>query len=160
MNPPEIIMQLPGMSQDASNAYLCEFVAQRIDCPDIESGDDFGPCLCVGVAFGGRLIGGVVYYRWKKATGVLCAASAFDSPFWATRDAIHQLLAVAFDQIGANRLEIQQPRSPYHDRALRMAKRMGFISEGINKDAFGPGYCGVTLRMLRCEYLRRPWERR
>ena len=121
-------------------------VAAGIDPPD------FGPFHAIGVLVGGEIIAGIVFHDWRPWSGVMEITMAADSPRWATRGTIRELLAYPFIAAGANKVRTATPHT--NERAIRFNKGIGFKQEGTLAEEFGPGRHAVMCRMLRKDYFR------
>lgn len=139
-----------------ADEFVAEYVAANIDVPAIDHAPDFGPLACaVGIVHGGNLVGGWVYHTPCDAYGAVQLSVFAATPMWARRDTIVDLLDIAFAKY--NRVYAFIGHT--NERALKCAKHIGFITEGIGKDGFGPGRHAVAVRMVRREFegLRRKW---
>lgn len=116
-------------------------------------GSSFGPCSAIGVegSNGGQLAG-VVYHDYQPAFATIQLSIAAESPRWATKSIVTQILSYPFDQLAVRKVWAAVPHT--NDRALRLIKGLGFVQEGVLKHHFGPSHA-VMWRLLKEDYRRR-----
>ena len=132
------------------DAAVAKWVAARI--PFVaERG--FGPCKAIGiVGSGGRELAGVVWHDWQPEFKTIAFSLAADSPRWATRRLVCALLMYPFEDCGAFKLWTATPHR--NERALKMAKGLGFIREAVLAHHFGKNNHAVINRMFVDDYRR------
>jgi RimJ/RimL family protein N-acetyltransferase len=103
------------------NEVVARFVARHID--DCERAD-FGGCTAIGVADGGRLVGGFVFHNYNPVAGVMEVSFAGTHGRWLTRPVLYAAFSYVFDQLGC---QLAVSRSPAGLKtALRIASAYGF----------------------------------
>lgn len=122
----------------------------------------FGPCRAVGVATGAtahdRLLAVVVFHSFQPTTKTVQISCAAVSPMWARREAIRELLRIAFEDFDCNMVWMAIPHT--NERAIRFNKSdrgMGMKMAGPLRHMFGPGVHAVHMSMTRNEWARR-WK--
>lgn len=73
-----------------------DFVVKNLD--DCQRG--FGPSKAIGFADDTGLKAGVVYHNWSPETQVIELSAASTTRKWLTKDALRQIFAYPFDQLG------------------------------------------------------------
>lgn len=123
--------------------------------PHVGSVDRFGPFTAIGVAEndspGARLFGVMVFhnyhpeYQWCEISG------AANSPKWASKQTLRQLLGYPFYQLGCYLVQTVTPHTD--ERTIGLNRAMGFKQDGILCHRFGRGVHAVvcTLRVGRYE---------
>lgn len=128
---------------------VAEWVARRIEVMD--SGDEFGPCVAIGVADGNRPVAGCVYNLYQPRYRTMQASIAATTPRWAQRGIIRALLHYPFEQQQVRKLWACIAAN--NERALRFNKGIGFTQEAILARHFGNTNAIVT-RMFWKDYKR------
>lgn len=111
---------------------------------------DFGACTALGVMDNGRLIAGVVYHDWQPGYRTIQVSCAADSPKWARRGIISEILDYPFRQLGVNR--ITSITSADNHRTRRFLEGVGMTLEGICIEGFGDNDAAIY------RLLKREWE--
>ena len=127
--------------------FVRGWVRERIE---VMRGAEFGPSTALGVMDGKRLIAGVVFHDWQpwfKSIQVSCAA---ESPKWARRGILAEILAYPYSQLGVKR--IVSITAADDDRTRRFLEGIGMTLEGIGVEAFGEKDA-ASYRLLK-----RDWE--
>jgi len=89
----------------------------------------------IGIADGsGALVAVAGYYNYSERYRSIEMAFATETPKWATRGAVHALLAYPFVQCGCARATLIIPSR--NKRARRFVERLGFVLEGKARQAF------------------------
>jgi Acetyltransferases, including N-acetylases of ribosomal proteins len=132
---------------DDSDA-VASWVLARL--PDVHG---FGQCVALGVADkNGTLLMGIVFSDYQPQWGTMQLSIAADSPRWAHKGIIKQLLAYPFEQAGVQKLWAAHEHT--NVRAQRLSKGLGFKHEGTLAQHFGPRKHAVISRMFREDYQR------
>jgi RimJ/RimL family protein N-acetyltransferase len=114
-------------------------------------GASFGPCSAIGVAgVSGAPLAGVVFHDYQPAFATIQLSFAADSPRWATRGMVKQLLSYPFEQLAVRKVWAAVPHT--HDRALKLIKGLGFVQEAVLKHHFGNRTHAVMWRLLKEDY--------
>ncbi len=137
--------------------YIAEWVALRSPYAGINRGADWGKCSGVGIEVDGKLEAGVIYNNWNPIYGTIDLAIAADSPRWATRGHVREVLAVAFDRLGCQRATALVGQK--NERAEKLVRGLGFKREGCARRAFGDQHA-LIFGMLKHEYEARYVKRR
>ncbi len=130
-----------------NDAFIMEWVRSR--APHASKGWD--KYAAIGIADGGRLIGGVVYHDYHGHC--ISASIATESPKWATKHNLRILFAYPFVQLGCKRLGALTGES--NKKAQDMLERLGFTAEGLIRYGF-PDEHSVSYGMLanECKWIR------
>ena len=128
---------------------VAAWVADRVEQVDVS---DFLPCAAIGVATGGRLLAGVVFHDYQSKFDTMQLSMAADSPLWARREIIHQLLSYPFRQLGVHKVWTAIPLEG--EAALKVNKHIGFKREAVLGHHLGPGKHCVMMRMLEPDFKR------
>lgn len=125
------------------DAAIAEWVAERTDIRE------FGPCVAIGVSdrWNTRLLAGVVYNCFFPEYGTMQVTIAADSPMWARRDNIKELLSYPFLQAGAYKLWAATPVD--NKAALDVNSHLGFTREAVLAHHFGKNRHAVISRLLK-----------
>jgi RimJ/RimL family protein N-acetyltransferase len=140
---------LVGAVQFGNDAAVVDMVRSRI--PHMRD-KSFGPCAALGVVRGGVLLGGVVFHNYQ---GFCVEVSwAFDSPRWASRDALRTLFSYPFGQLNCVRLTSLAPRS--NKKSRKAVVQLGFKLEGVHPKAFDGVQDAMSYGMLRsdCRWIK------
>jgi RimJ/RimL family protein N-acetyltransferase len=111
---------------------------------------DFGPCEAIAVMNGEYIIAGVVYHDYQPTCASIQLSMAAESPMWARREIIAQLLDYPFNQLSVNRVWTATPID--NEKALKVNRHIGFKREAVLHSAFGKKRHGVIMRMLKPDY--------
>lgn len=128
---------------------VAEWVARRID--EMDSGDEFGPCVAIGVAEGTTPIAGVVYHMYSRRWDTMQISVAAMTPRWAQKGIIYALLSYPFDQQGVRKLWSCINSS--NERALRFNRGLGFKPEATMARQYGNNHAIIT-RMYDTDFRR------
>ena len=123
----------------------------RSKIPDM-AGDDFGPCVAIGMASddGKKLWGGIVYHSYSPGLGLAMFTLASIHPRWAPRETIRRLLAVPFRQYNVRKLSAAIACD--NERSLKLARGLGFKMEARLRHQFGDKRHGEVWSMMRTEF--------
>lgn len=132
------------------DADVAEWVAHRI--PHV-NGIGFGACKAIGVVSQqGQLMAGVVFHDYQPTCGTIQLSCAAETPRWASRNIVREILAYPFVQVGLNKIWTATPHE--NERAIKFNKGIGFRPEATLRHQFGPKRHAVICSMLRHEYVR------
>jgi RimJ/RimL family protein N-acetyltransferase len=126
--------------------YIRAWVRSRIG---VMAGADFGPSTALGVMDGSRLIAGAVFHDWQPTFKTIQISCAADTPRWAKRGIMGELLSYPFDQIGVNRVTCITAMDD--KRTRRFLDGLGMTLEGIGVAAFGERDA-ASYRLLKTEW--------
>ena len=107
--------------------------------------------VAIGVELEGKIIAVVVYTNYHPQMIEMHIASV-DSR-WASRYNLRRFFLYPFSQLGLGR--VQAILAASNERAISMAKRLGFTYEGYHPQAFIGGVDAVSYGMLKhqCKWL-------
>lgn len=143
---------MTATKERARLVYGCsDFVAAWV-CDRISDVSELRNAVAIGVAIGDRLIAGWVFNKYFPEFGTIQLTVAADSPMWARKELIKELLSYPFIQLGAFKVGICMASD--NTRILKTAKHVGFRQEGILAHQFGKGRHCVVSRMFRPEFER------
>lgn len=114
--------------------------------------DDFGPCAALGVLSGDKIICGVVYNEYHMDYRTMQISIAADSPMWARKETIRDLLAYPFWQLDINLLWTSTPL--FNKRALKANRHIGFVHEATLSHRYGQGNHADIAAMTKHEYMK------
>lgn len=133
-----------------ADAVVAQWVAERI--PQMESGEDFGPCVAIGVvAEDSTPLGGVVFNNWQPKFRSIEVSFAASSARWLTRPLISEILTYPFAGLDCRRITAVTPRKAASAR--RFLEVFGFKREGLVREGFGDDdavVSGLLWREWRC----------
>ena len=134
---------------DYANQAVPKWVAERI--PFV--GDrGFGACTAIGVIGNdGRPLAGIVFHDYQPTFSTICFSIAADSPRWVTRRLIGSILVYPFEELKLKKLWTATPHR--NERALRLAKGLGFTREAVLAHHFGKEHAVIN-RMFFKDYIR------
>jgi RimJ/RimL family protein N-acetyltransferase len=118
----------------------------------VKGGCDFGPCEGLAIMQDDKLIAGVIYHEYRPDYKSIQLSMAADSPRWAKRDVIAQLLQYPFEQLGVYRLFTMTP--VWNKLAIKTNSHIGLKQEAVLNSMFGENQHGVVMRMLKPDYNR------
>lgn len=144
----------PHLFLTGRNEDVAAWVAERI--PDCHYG--FKDCTAIGVVSGERMIAGVVYHQYQPEFGTIQLHIATESPMWARRETIRQLLAYPFIQLGVFKAWVCMAEDNH--KAVETVKHIGFKREATLANQFGKGRHAVISRMYRPDFDRLYWKER
>jgi len=118
-----------------------------------DSGVHFNP-VCdkvIATVVGGKLLGGVIYQGYTKASiGIHCASY---SPYWFNQDMLWIVFNYPFEQLNVSKLIGQVPSSNL--RSLEFCLKLGFKEETRVTDVFEDGDLLVlSMRREDCRWLK------
>lgn len=128
-----------------ADADISKWVAERI--PHVT---DFGPCAALGVVTD-RLIAGIVFHDYQPECKTIQLSMAADSPTWASKEIIKELLSYPFNQLGVQKVWTATPHT--NERAIKVNKKIGFKQEAVLARHFGDRHA-VICRMFKRDYER------
>lgn len=100
----------------------------------------------------GKGLAAAVYTDYYPVDGTLQLHFAAESPRWATREIIREILGYAFETCGVQKLWTATPQQ--NERALKLNYGLGFKREAILQRHFGRGTAAVICRMYHEDYIR------
>lgn len=127
------------------SANVAKWVASKIPFVG-EKG--FGPNVSIGVIGNDGLpLGGVVFHDYQPQFSTMAFSIAASSPRWVTRKLIGKLLKYPFED--AKVLKIWTATPHKNERALRLAKGLGFTREAVLSHHFGKEHAVINRMFLR-----------
>jgi RimJ/RimL family protein N-acetyltransferase len=99
----------------------------------------------------GKAIAGIVFSDYYPDYGTIQVSVAAETPRWATRGIVAEILSYPFFQLGAQKVWSAMPHD--NTRAIRFNKGIGFKQEGILARQFGDKHAVIT-RMFAEDYRR------
>jgi RimJ/RimL family protein N-acetyltransferase len=127
------------------DAFVAQWVVDRI--PHAEH---FGPASALGVIDkDGKAVAGVVYHDFIPAYGTLQLSMVAETPRWATRSILKELLTYPFEQLGVRKVWTATPLK--NQRALRFNKGIGFKQEAVLANHYGDDHA-VICRMFKKQF--------
>jgi RimJ/RimL family protein N-acetyltransferase len=121
-----------------------EEVAQWVS-DQLKSGS-FGDCKAIGMVYEGKLIAGVVFFCYRPPTVEMSIASI--SKKFCTKTVLRNVFDYPFNQLNCKRITITVDAN--NAQARQFDERLGFVCEGILKDAHPNGDAAIY-RMLKSE---------
>ena len=100
----------------------------------------------IGVARGGKIIAAALFCNYQPPT--IEVTFVTDSPRWASRQVIGEILRFPFVQLGCKRMTAVTERT--NVRARRLLEGLGFRLEGVHPDAF-PSGVGLSYGLLKAD---------
>lgn len=94
---------------------------------------------------------GIVFHDYQEHFKTIAFSIAADSARWATKRLIGRILTYPFEELGMNKLWTATPSS--NERALRLAKGLGFTREAVLARHFGKDHAVIN-RMFAHDYRR------
>ena len=130
-------------------ADVMDFVAARMPAMFGQSIRD-GKYAGLGVLNeAGELVAGVIFNEYWPTFGTMQVHLAADTPKWATRSVIKEILGYAFKEAGVNKVWGATPHTL--ERVLRFNHGIGFTREGILSHHYGAQHAVIT-RMFAKDY--------
>jgi RimJ/RimL family protein N-acetyltransferase len=102
------------------DGVVIDFVSRHL--PGGDRG--FGKASAIGYVEQGQLVGGTVFHNYDPEAGVVELTTAATSPRWLTRQTLHAIFAIPFDQWGCQMIVLRVAAS--NVRMVRIAQRYGF----------------------------------
>lgn len=127
--------------------FIAAWVKARIK---VMKGGSFGPNTALGVMNKGKLIAGVVYHDWQPAFRTIQVSCAAESPRWAMRGIMAEILEYPYRQLGVNR--IVSITAGDDERTRRFLEGIGMTLEGVGVEGFGEKDAAFY------RLLKREWE--
>lgn len=97
----------------------------------------------------GKPLAGIVFHSYVPEYGTIEISMAAESPRWATRNIVKQLLAYPFIQLGVRKVWTATPLK--NERAIKFNKGIGFKQEAVLAHHYGDDHA-VICRMFRKQY--------
>ncbi len=108
-------------------------------------------CTAIGLAKNGKIVAGVVYEGFNKAS--VKTHIAIDEKTYLTKEFIHTIFAYPFEQLGVHKL-IGIVDSG-NTKAIELNKKLGFIQEGVLEGASITGdLILMTMTKPQCRWLK------
>lgn len=107
----------------------------------------------IGVVSFGKLVAGVVYHDYQPDFRTIQLSMAADSPVWARKEIIRDLLAYPFVQLGCFKVWTMTPID--NVKALKVNEHIGIVKPVVLSHMFGPGRHAVIRSMLKPDFERR-----
>lgn len=128
------------------DAEVAEWVRQRV--PNVQA-RGFSECVAIGVPSRDmtRIIAGAVFNDYYPEFGTMQLSMAADSPMWARREVIRELLAYPFLQCQVWKLWTSTEIC--NKRALDVNSHIGFKREAVLAHHFGKNRHCVISRMTK-----------
>lgn len=114
-----------------ADEYVAQWVEHRI--PHVRFGR--AAFVAIGVLYDNKATAGVIYHNYLPAYGNIEMSIAADSPKWASRRIITELLRYPFVQLGCQRVTACVAAS--NKQSLRLNLGLGFEIEGYVRRGFG-----------------------
>lgn len=105
----------------------------------------YPPFTCMGVEQGGRIVAGVVFNCFTGHDVHVTVAGdrgAFSRAF------MRAVGRYVFDQLGCLRMSATTEQHA----VISIAHRLGGRTEGVKRDHFGPGRCGILLGIVKSDW--------
>jgi RimJ/RimL family protein N-acetyltransferase len=84
----------------------------------------FAKASAIGYCLNGTLIGGTVFHNFDADAGVVELTTASTDPRWLTRQTLHAMFAIPFNQWGCQMVVLRVAEN--NTRMVRIAQRYGF----------------------------------
>lgn len=94
-------------------------------------------------------VAGIVYHDYVPDYGTIQLSMAADSPKWAQREIIRQILAYPFIQLDVRKVWTATPLR--NERAIKFNKGIGFKQEAVLAHHYGEDHA-VICRMFRKQF--------
>ena len=129
------------------DARVRSWVAERIG-EELNDAD-----VAIGVEQDGKLIAGVVYNMYTKAS-ICMHVAAEPGARWTTKEFMYAFFAYPFLQLNCNRVTGLVRTSNL--AARKFDEHVGFIQEGVIRQAFEDGEDAILYGMLKseCKWIR------
>jgi hypothetical protein len=126
---------------------LCEW-AGLVVCQDKSAFSQ--PAKAIGIIDNGKLICAVVYnnYRPSKIGSIEMSIASIDKR-WATRHNLRALFSYPFAQLNLGRVEAHCQAQD--EGVINFLTRLGFVREGLHRQAYHDGSDALSFSMLRHE---------
>jgi RimJ/RimL family protein N-acetyltransferase len=105
----------------------------------------------VGVVDGNGVQAGFIFHDWLPEFGTIDMTLAAETPRWASRRIIRQILSYPFVTLDCQRITVVT--SEQNKLALRLAEGVGFKREATIERAYGPNENAVLLRLFKEDWL-------
>lgn len=132
------------------DAAVGQWVAQRI--PNIETVDNLGPFVAVGVIHKDALIAGCVYHNYIPRYQHCEISFAADTPKFATKKVITTLLGIPFEKYGCRTISLTVPHDK--ERTRKFVSGIDFKRRGCMPEFFAPGVHAELYSMTQKDYAK------
>jgi len=136
--------KFPCLVYDQSE-YVGKWVAERI--AHVYKPYDGFQAIGVMSANGSKLIAGVVYSDYQPWDKTIQLHIAADTPQWARKEIIHDLLAYPFIQLDIFKCWVSIPSD--NKKSLKVTDHIGFDFEASLRHQFGQGRHAIIGRMFK-----------
>lgn len=140
-------------SKQLAEAYLKERIPHL-------GGGGIGAAQYGIVINGGKALAVVAFHQWDEPAKTMQVSMAADTPRWATKRTIAELLRYPFERAGAFKLWTMQPDHEAGRRAARFNQGIGFRREAVLPDQYGPALAAIVTAMTRPEWEKSQWANR
>lgn len=96
------------------------------------------------------LVAGVIFNQWDPEYSTIQVSVAADTPKWATRNVIREILGYAFSEININKVWCLMASTGL--RAQRFNAGIGFTREAVLRHHLGQGTHAILTSMMAEEY--------
>lgn len=104
----------------------------------------FDKASAIGYVLDDELIGGTIFHNFSPEAGVVELTTASTNPRWLTRETMHAMFSIPFDQWGCQMIILRVAED--NDRMVKIAKRYGF--DGVLIPRLGGREKGVWIFTL------------
>ncbi|MGB0696040.1 MAG: GNAT family N-acetyltransferase [Rhodospirillaceae bacterium] len=130
-----------------------EWLSERLEGnPNYEVSDLFAAGV---VNDGTNILAVVAYHTYFPSSGTVQLSVAADTPKWATKRVLKELLGFPFRVLGCNKAWAACRFD--NTRAIQFNQRLGMTREAILRQHFGPNTHAVIQSMLLREYEKSRW---
>jgi len=148
-------MPLLWVPNDRGKTALAEaWLQERI--PHM-AGGGIGAARYAAVVNEGEALAIVAFHQYDQPARTMQVSMAAESPRWATRRTIAELLAYAFERCGVYKLWTMQPDHEAGRRALRFNEGIGLKREAVLPNQYGPGIGAIVAAMTQPEWECSRW---
>lgn len=127
---------------------VAQWVAARI--PHVGQAENFGQYKALGVIHQDQMIAGCVYHNYLPQYDHCEISFAADTPKFATRKVILELLKVPFEQYECRTVTLTVPHTA--ERVKRFVSGIGFKRRGCMPEFFSEGVHAEMYSMTRRDY--------
>jgi RimJ/RimL family protein N-acetyltransferase len=114
-----------------------------------------GPFAFLVVMGGDGVQAIVAYHDYQEKCGTVQITMAADTPRWAARAHLKDLLAYPFKRLEVNKIWTATPLG--NASAITFNERLGMKREAVLRHQFGPRSHAVIMSMMKAEYLKSRW---
>ena len=110
--------------------FVVKWLTERVDY----CSEGFGKCVTMGFVEGDKMVAGVVFSEYRPDSKDIRISIATDTPKWATKRVIREILSYPFKQLECGRLTAVVAKR--NKKCRKMLKRLGFVEEGNVRKGF------------------------